>query len=405
MPIKYIDNQLHFCQNNQEHNLVDLAQKINEPFYLYDIDGVIERYNTFKKAIQPAHLHFALKSNNYEPLIRALIKNGSGLDVVSGGELKYGLELGVDAKKIVFSGVGKTKEEIELAVKSEIFQLNVESLEELERIGQISKSLKKTTSVAFRLNPNIHLDTHKFIQTGTSDNKFGMEEENLPAFIDIINKYNPYLKFQGLAVHIGSGGLSFDPIIQSIAKMRSIYESLNRQGQNLTTIDIGGGLGIDYKDENLQSDLDLLAAFSSDLKKALKDFDGHVLAEPGRFIVARFGWLLAEIQYIKKTSLSNFAILNTGMHHLIRPVLYQAYHQVKQLKKSDAKKEKYTLGGPICESSDILARDREFSKLTSGDWLVFYDVGAYGSVMSLQYNMFHPIKEISFSQGAIQFSS
>lgn len=403
MPLEYIDNQLHLVQSGKAHNLNILTSKSNGPFYLYDIDGVIKRYHSFKDIVGFTDIFFALKSNHCKPLVQSLIKQGSGLDVVSGGELKYGLKLGVHPNKIVFSGVGKTKEEHKLAIRSKIFQINVESLEELVRIGEISRTLKQNIRVSFRLNPNILMDTHKHIQTGMSENKFGMEEKDIREFIDIINRYQPYLKFQGLAIHIGSGGLDFQPIVKAISKMRDLYERLNKEGLNLKTIDIGGGLGIDYKTQDLSKDMELLESFSKNVKTALEGFNGKVLVEPGRFIVARFGWLISEVQYVKETYSKKFVILDTGMHHLIRPVLYEAYHELKVLQeKADSREETYTIGGPVCESADILAKDRKLPSLKQGDHLIFCDVGAYGSVMSSQYNMFNKAKEFYLLRGFIK---
>lgn len=401
MPLTYIQDHLTLTQNNQKIDLVELTENIDQAFYLYDIDGSLERFKLFKKLVDPIEVYFSLKSNNNKALVQSFLKEGSGLDIVSKGELGHGLHLKCSPKKIVFSGVGKTKKELEHALKAQIFQINVESLEELERIGQICSSLKLKSQVACRINPNITLDTHAFIQTGIKDHKFGIDENALPQFIEILKKYSSFITFQGLAMHIGSQGLSVKPIIQAVQKIKNIYERLNREGHSLETLDIGGGVGIDYRTENLEDDIKRIEFYGSNLKKVFKDFKGRILCEPGRILTARYGWLLGEIQYIKETSLRSFAILNTGMHHLIRPVLYQAYHNVLPVKNSNQKKKNYTIAGPICESADILARDRIFPSLSSGDWLCFCNAGAYGAVMSQTYNMQEFPLEIAYSQGAI----
>lgn len=399
MPLTYKDQKWSLVQGEKWVDLELLAKKIDEPFYLYDIDGAVERLKIFQKEVHPAQVYFSLKSNNHAPVIQAFLAKEAGLDIVSGGELNLGLELGCSPKKIVFSGVGKTKKELELALDADIFQINVESLEELNRLGEIGESFKTTIPVAIRLNPGIHLKTHSFIQTGTHDHKFGIEIRMIPQFLEIIKKYSPFLNFQGLAVHIGSQGLSIDPIIESMKKIKQIYDRLNREGLQLTTIDIGGGLGIDYRNQDSNDDLKRIKLYGSAIKEIFNHFEGHLICEPGRIIIARFGWLFGEVQYIKQTSARRFAILNTGMNHLIRPVLYQAFHHVFPLIHSGGEKHTYTIAGPICESADVLAYDRMLPSLKSGDWLVFSDTGAYGAVMAQRYNLNSWPKEIAFSQG------
>ena len=401
MPLTYIQDHLTLIQQNQKMDLAKFTKDMDQPFYLYDIDGALERLRLFKKLVDPIEIYFSLKANNNKALVQSFLKEEAGLDIVSKGELNYSLKLKCPPEKIVFSGVGKTKQELEQALKAQIFQINVESLEELDRIGQICSSLKLKARAACRINPNITLDTHAFIQTGTRDHKFGIDEKYLPHFIEIIKKYSPFITFQGLAMHIGSQGLSIEPIIQAVHKLKNIYESLNREGHSLETLDIGGGVGIDYRTGRLEDDIKRIELYGSQLKKILKDFKGRVLCEPGRILTARYGWLFGEIQYIKQGSVRNFAILNTGMHHLIRPVLYQAYHRILPVKKSNKEKKNYMIAGPICESADILARDRLLPVLSSGDWLCFCDAGAYGAVMSHTYNMQETPLEVAYSQGSI----
>lgn len=401
MPLNYIQNNLTLIQKTHKINLVELTKNMNQAFYLYDIDSAVERLNFFQKSVNPIETYFSLKCNNNKTLIQSFLKEGTGLDIVSKGELEHGLNLKCSPKKIVFSGVGKTNQELEQALRTQIFQINVESLEELERIAGLCSSLKLKAQVACRVNPNVALDTHAFIQTGTQDHKFGIDEKLIPHFIEIVKKHSPLISFQGLAMHIGSQGLSVEPILQACKKVKNIYERLNREGCLLKTLDIGGGIGIDYRTEDLEDDKRRIEFYGSHLKKIFKNFEGRILCEPGRILTARFGWLLGEIQYIKRTSLKNFAILNTGMHHFIRPVLYQAYHRVLPVKKSLQKQKNYTIAGPICESADILARDRFLPALESGDWLCFCDTGAYGAVMSQSYNMQTLPLEIACSQGVI----
>ncbi|MDE0151748.1 MAG: diaminopimelate decarboxylase [Bdellovibrionales bacterium] len=401
MPLTYTQNHLTLIQGTHKIDLVELAKNMDQAFYLYDIDGSLERLKLFQKLVDPIEIYFSLKSNNNKALVQSFLKEGAGLDIVSKGELEHSLNLKCSPKKIVFSGVAKTKQELEKALRSQIFQINVESLEELERIGSLCSSLKLKAQVACRVNPNVTLDTHAFIQTGTKDHKFGIDENALPQFIEIVRKYSSFVQFQGLAMHIGSQGLSVDPLIQASEKVKNIYERLNREGHSLTTLDIGGGVGIDYRTNDMEDDIRRIEFYGSSLQKVFKNFEGRLLCEPGRILTARYGWLFGEIQYIKKTSLRNFAILNTGMHHLMRPVLYQAYHRILPVKQSNQEEKNYTIAGPICESADILARDRLLPALSSGDWLCICDAGAYGAVMSQTYNMQDIPLEIAYSQGAI----
>ena len=401
MPLTYIQNHLTLLQKTHKIDMAELTQGMNQAFYLYDIDNAVERLKFFQKSVDPVEAYFSLKCNNNKTLVQAFLKEGAGLDIVSKGELEHGLNLKCPPQKIVFSGVGKTKQELEQALRAQIFQINVESLEELECIASLCSSFKLKAKVACRINPNVKLDTHAFIQTGTRDHKFGIDEKLIPHFIEIVKKYSPLISFQGLAMHIGSQGLSVEPILQACKKVKNIYERLNREGHSLNTLDIGGGVGINYRTENLEDDIKRIEFYGSHLKKIFKNFEGRPLCEPGRILTARFGWLFGEVQHIKRTSLKNFAILNTGMHHLMRPVLYQAYHHVLPVKKSNQEQKNYTIAGPICESADILARDRLLPVLSRGDWLCFCDTGAYGAVMSHTYNMQPLPLEMTCSHGAI----
>ena len=405
MPLSYENGFLTLQQSGKKINLAELVKKAKKPFYLYDVDGALERLRFFQKALRTTEVYFSLKCNNNEHLVRCFLeRGGAGLDIVSGGELQRALELNCPAEKIVFSGVGKTKDELEKAVYHKIFQINVESIQELERLGEISQRVKTKVPLALRLNPHVRLDTHPFIQTGMGDHKFGIEESSLPHALEIFKKY-PFLNFQGLAMHIGSQGISVEPILAAAEKIKTIYERLNREGFSLKTIDIGGGVGIDYRSQNLDEDLKRIKVYGDGIESIFQTSSAQIICEPGRVITARFGWLAGQVQYIKKTSTARrFVILNTGMHHLIRPVLYQAFHHVLPLKEplAEEKKKNYTLAGPICESADVMAKDRLLPVLKSGDGLVFCDVGAYGAVMASRYNLHDWPLEIASLQGQIK---
>ena len=393
MSLQYQKEQLYLVQGKQKHNLLSLARKTKTPFYLYDLTGLLERLQFFKTHTAPAHLHYAMKANSHPEILKAFCKKGAGVDVVSGGEITLALEAGFKGRDIVFSGVGKTKEEIELALKTDILQFNVESLSELKKISETATSLNKEARIAFRMNPDIDVNTHPYIKTGLREHKFGLEPEQLPRLKEILRKYSSHLKLQGLTLHMGSQIHDLKPLKSGILKIKNLYEEM-REEFDLKTFDVGGGLGIDYRSQDRNQDLKLIKEYGSFLKELSKTVKAQILTEPGRIITARFACLIGEVQYIKSTSYKNFAILNTGMHHLIRPCLYQAYHQIIQLEKKPGPGLVYDVVGPICESSDIMGKDRVFSGLEEGDFMAILDTGAYGAVMLSSYNAQKPPKEL-----------
>ena len=393
MPFEYKKEQLYLIQGKQEHNLLSLAKQTGTPVYVYNLKGLIERLRFFKKNTAPAHLHYAMKANSHLEILKAFCKEGVGVDIVSGGELELALQAGFKAQKIVFSGVGKTEEEIKLALRTDILQFNVESVPELKRIAKIATAMNKKARVAFRMNPDIDLDTHPYIKTSLRKHKFGLEPEQLPKLKEILKKYSSHLTLYGLTLHIGSQIHDLKPLKSGILKIKSLYEQMQKEF-DLKTFDVGGGLGIDYKNQDWEQDLKLIKEYGVFLNTLAKTVNTQILTEPGRIITARFGCLVGEVQYIKSNSFKNFAILNTGMHHLIRPCLYQAYHQILPLKKRTNSIQVYDIVGPICESSDVLGRDRVFSGLKQGDFMAVLDTGAYGVVMANRYNLHNLPKEV-----------
>lgn len=396
MSYEYYKKHLHLVQNTKKHNLFSLVQKSGTPAYVYDLTGLLERLKFFKKNTAPAHIHYAMKANSNFEILKVFQEEGVGVDVVSGGEIEIALKAGFQGQDIVFSGVGKTEEEIKLALKTDILQFNVESEGELKRIAKISASMNKKAKVAFRMNPDIDLNTHPYIKTGLREHKFGFELEQIPKLKEIVRQESSYLSLCGLTLHIGSQIQDLMALKAGILKIKSLYEELQKEF-DLQTFDVGGGLGIDYKSQDWSKDLDLIKEYGLFLKNLSKTLKAQILTEPGRIIVARFGCLIGEIQYIKSNSYKNFVILNTGTHHLIRPCLYQAYHRILPLKMdfSSSSQQIYDVVGPICESSDVLGRDRAFSGLREGDFMVILDVGAYGAVMASQYNAQDLPKELA----------
>ena len=341
-----------------------------------------------------------MKANSHPRILKTFADENIGVDVVSGGEIQLALKAGFKGKDIVFSGVGKTKQEIQLALEKDILQINVESQSELKRIGELARSQKKKAQVAFRMNPNIDAKTHPYITTGLRENKFGMDEENLLVLKEILHQYSDSLSLQGLTLHIGSQIQNLKPLKDSIRKIIEFYKELQKEF-DLKILDVGGGLGMDYKSDQMDLDLQAIKQYGSLLKEFSKEIKGQIITEPGRIITARSACLIGEIQYLKKTPYKNFVILNTGMNHLMRPCLYQAYHRFLPLQKREGDNVVYDVVGPICESSDVLGRDRLFTQLKEGDFLAIMDTGAYGAVLANTYNA-HPLpKEIFISNGKI----
>lgn len=380
----------------QKHfSLMELAQKVATPFYIYDLDGVKERLDLLKestKGPKPVSIFYAVKANTEKRLLQFVASQGVGADVVSGGELLAALEAGFPAERIIFSGVGKSVSEIELALTKKIRQINVESPQELERIGQLATGLKLKAPVAFRMNPDVNPQTHPYITTGFRENKFGMDESFLPELEKIL-KDHPSLELVGLTQHIGSQLLELDSFKEAAAKVTATFQQLQEKGYPLKTIDLGGGIGIDYTSGDEAEEKERLKAYGQIAAQTAQELGCEVLLEPGRSIVGRAGALICEVEYLKNTGTKNFAVVNTGMHHLLRPALYQAHHRILPLvEKTEPPLVVYDVVGPICESSDFLGRDRPFHSLEQGDFLAIADCGAYGMSMASTYNL-HALPE------------
>jgi diaminopimelate decarboxylase len=334
-------------------------------------------------------LHYALKANTNATLVKVLHAAGAGVDVVSLGELEHALHLGFAPEKIVFSGVGKSAQELHRAVEVDIAQINIESLPELLRLLRICQAEHKTARVAVRLNPDVEAKTHPYIQTGFRDNKFGVDEATLPELLDVIANHPAHLSLQGLTLHIGSQIRDLQAFREAFKKTKFLWLALKKRFANLCTLDIGGGLGIDYTAAASDADARALKAYLQLVGEELGDLpeDVRLLAEPGRILVARCGLLICQVEYIKQTAFKNFAIVNTGMHHLLRPALYQAHHRIERVSGGAGAPVVYDVVGPICESSDTLGRARPLARLAEGDKLAVFDAGAYGAVMACQYNL------------------
>lgn len=365
---------------------LDKFRALETPFYYYDIELLTQTINAIKTEIKgkPFHVHYALKANTNADILKEISKHGFGADCVSGNEIIKAIENGFEPQNIAFAGVGKTDREIEIALKEDIFSFNVESIPELYNINSIAKSRGKKAKIAIRINPNVDAHTHKYITTGLNENKFGMEEQNIPEVLAIL----PDLKFvelTGLHFHIGSQITelsSFKKLCHKINEFQKQFESMNLP---LCHINVGGGLGINYEDPNNY----LIPDFSNyfDLfSKYLELRENQTLHfELGRSIIGQCGSLIACVTYLKEGITKKFVILDAGMTELIRPALYQAFHYIENL-SSEKEPEMYDIVGPICESSDIFAKDFNLNKTKRGDIIAIRSAGAYGEVMASHYN-------------------
>lgn len=395
MSLDYQKDQLFLGSGN-------LAQIIQDnqghAAYVYDLPTIQRRFHFLKESLsglQSLNVHYAVKANANSEVLKLMKSLGAGVDVVSSGEMEHALQFGFEGSDVIFSGVAKSVEEIESAIDYNIKQINVESPQELRRIGEIAKQKNKTMSVALRMNPEVNPVTHPYITTGMSENKFGMDRSFVPELVRILKEYPQNLHLRGLTMHIGSQLLELDAMEEAIKKLMSIYHELEVLGFKMESLDIGGGVGVHYDSMGEEEDFKTIAEYGQRVLSCLKDFPGEVMIEPGRVLVARAGVLLCQVEYIKETAYKTFAIVNTGMHHLMRPALYQAQHRILPLQlQSGVDTKVYDVVGPICESTDYLAKNRPLQELKQGDFLAICDAGAYGYSMANNYNH-HPLpKEI-----------
>ena len=362
-----------------------VATRIKTPFYLYSLGQLRFNFNNFKKSFKKINpiICFSVKSNSNLKLISELKKLGSGADVVSIGELKIALKAGISPKKIVFSGVGKTEEELDFAIKKKILLINAESEAEIRAINKIAKKNNKIVSVGIRINPNISAKTNKKISTGKKDNKFGV---SMNACLEIFsNQYNyEYLRFEAISVHIGSQIMDITPFKKVLNALSNFNKKINLIGINLKYIDLGGGTGIPYssseKNFNLQQ-------YSNLVHKFKKINNVEIIFEPGRSICGNTGVLVSKIIYLKDAPVKKFIIIDAAMNDLIRPALYGAKHQIYPLLKNSSTIKKNTeFVGPVCESSDTFISYNKYQKLNEGDYVCIDNIGAYGRSLASNYN-------------------
>ena len=397
----YQKNKLILKQGAKIIPIQDIAQSQNRPFYLYDIEALRQRYRFFMSSAKGRmKVFFAVKANSNKEFLKALAKEGAGADVVSGGEIQAALSAGFAPKKIIFSGVGKSSQELKMAVSKNLFQINVESFDELKALSKICQKARKACKIGLRINPNVDFKAHPYIKTGLYGCKFGFEESELPSLLSYIQSHSSWLKLQGLSMHIGSQIFEPAPLCQAARNLKKIYSHIKKQkGLNLKTLDIGGGWGVNDKSFGHDNETALIKKFHKALGEVFKNFKGITLTEPGRLLSARFGLLCLRVERLKNSPTKRFAILNGGMNCFLRPSLYGAKHPILPLHISKKKIMRYDVAGPICETGDTFAKQLPLPELKTGDWLAIAFAGAYGFVMANRYNLQKMPKEISFDKG------
>ncbi len=368
----------------QNKSLIKLADHYGTPTFIYDSNLIKNSFYLLKNIMDPLNgkIHFAVKSNDNLGIIKYINNLGAGADVVSIGELKRCLAVSVKPEDIIFSGVGKQKDEIEFAIGQNIKQLNAESIEELKDIIEISKNIKKRVNVAIRVNLDINAKTHKKISTGDENSKFGIIYDDIVNAYKLINEasfVNPF----GLAIHVGSQLFDYDVFFQTFLKIKNLAIELRSLGYEVNHLDLGGGFGIDY---TMKNSLDY-KSFSKALNEVFRNEDFQLSVEPGRSLIAESGILLTRVIRTKSTNLKNFLIVDAAMNNLIRPTLYNATHSIKPIKiKSNRSSKKYDIVGPICETGDFLGIDFNLQETKKNEVLAIMTCGAYGSVMRSNYN-------------------
>lgn len=369
------------------------VENYKQPVLVYDLNIIRERINWIKGWKGLGQVHFAVKSNFNLEILKFIKNAGCGADVVSVGEIKRSLEAGFTMSDIIFSGVGKSREELTWAIERGIYQINIESHSELKKIIEISERLGRNVSVGLRINPEVDAETHKSISTALKDSKFGLDMQTGKECIDILSK-TKNVKLKALSFHLGSQILNISVYEKALAVMKPYYLEAKAKCPDLERFDLGGGIGIDYTDADSGVDQSRWLLLQSLYEKELSDFKATYLLEIGRFIVARSGVLLARVEIIKNNPFKKFLVLDTGMTHIMRPALYNAYHNILPLKLHDGPKETYDVVGPICESTDVLGTAREFTPIAEEEFVAICDVGAYGSVMASRYNLRDELVEV-----------
>jgi len=377
-----------YCENVPINTIADA---VGTPFYLYSHATLSHHFRTFDAAFAgfPHLICFAVKANANLAILRLFAHLGAGADIVSGGELFRALKAGVDPKKIVYSGVGKSFKEIRQALQAGILMFNIESSQELGEISRLAQRLKKKAPVALRINPDIDPQTHPYISTGLKKNKFGINLDQ--ALLDYERAQNlPQVEAVGVACHIGSQITELSPFLEAVQRLRELVEELARRGMRIRYLDLGGGLGITYDRETPPHPRE----YGQALIKELEGLDVTLILEPGRVIVGNAGILVTRVYYTKDTEAKHFIIVDAGMNDLARPSLYGSYHALWPVVEAPRPEVTASLVGPICESGDFLAKDRPMPAFAPGELVAVMSAGAYGFSMSSNYNARPRVAEI-----------
>lgn len=378
-PYFHYENNRLFAENI---SLAEIARRFGTPCYVYSRAALTDGYRRFEEALAGrAHLIcYAVKANSNLAILNQFARMGAGFDIVSGGELQRVLAAGGDARKVVFSGVGKTAAEMRAALEARILCFNVESEAELERLNGVAGDMGRKAPISLRVNPDVDPKTHPYISTGLRQSKFGV------AYADALRLYRkaasmPNLRITGLDCHIGSQLTEQSPFVAAAEKVLALADALAREGIALEHLDLGGGLGIRYRDETPPS----IADYASALTSAMKGRRETLLVEPGRALVGNAGLLLSRVEYLKPGVEKHFAILDAAMNDLMRPALYDAYHAIQEVEPRDTPAQRYEVVGPVCESGDFLGHERDLA-IAPGDLVAVMSAGAYGMSMSSNYN-------------------
>ena len=398
--LRYKNNELFL----EDISLLNVASKFYTPLYCYSISQMEDNYrnlkNSFKK-IKPL-ICYALKANFNREIIRTFSSLGLGVDVVSSGELKKSLSNGFDRSKIVFSGVGKTTQEIEIAIKKRIKQINVESIEELEEINYLCKKLSRKINICLRVNPNIDAGTHEKISTGRSEDKFGIPDENIQS---IFEKYkeNKLINIIGLSIHIGSQIETLEPFKKAFKRIKGIVLNLRNLGFKVCCLDLGGGVGIRY---NQKSKIINIKSYVKLIEEIFSNLGLEIILEPGRYLVGSSGIIVSRVIRVKEGIDKDFTIIDAGMDNLIRPALYGAIHKIIPVKRLNNKKNKpCDIVGPICETSDIFINKFKDHSFQRHDLVAILSTGAYSSCMASRYNLREKANEIFIKKKKINISN
>jgi len=366
-------------------DLAALAAREGTPLYAYSAPAIRERVRALRAALvgMDAGIRYAVKANGNGAVLRLLAEEGAGADIVSGGEMQRALRAGIAAADIVFSGVGKTDAEIDAALAAGIGRFNVESRAELDAIQRIAAARGCTAVASVRINPDVDALTHAKISTGKAENKFGVSIAEARGWFDAKASF-PNVRLDGLHMHIGSQLLSLDPVREALARMAAFWKELAVAGHDIASIDVGGGLGVRYRDGEQAPDAFDYAAL---IREALHGFAGRILVEPGRWLVAEGGILLSRVLLVKQGEARRFLVLDAAMNDLLRPSLYEAWHDIVRIGDNTGRERlAYDVVGPVCETGDTFAQNRELPRCEAGDLVAILGAGAYGASMASTYN-------------------